>query len=177
MLYKGAFGSVACGMNEVSQRCCDNWTREDESSVCQVAISITYLSFIYRKRYNAVDKIQLTWTSGIFKAGRPYEKITEAYGRNAFEFRENSIVVTLPFNVVNAVSDNSSTAGGTRSLLPTRERVLTEIRNNPNVTQPQIAEHLRIGKTSVQKAIAELKAEEIIERIGSNKSGYWQVLK
>ena len=32
------------------------------------------------------------------KSGRGVPKILETYGKGAFEFRENSIVVTIPFN-------------------------------------------------------------------------------
>ena len=32
------------------------------------------------------------------KSGRGVPKILETYGKDAFEFRENSIVVTIPFN-------------------------------------------------------------------------------
>ena len=39
------------------------------------------------------------------KSGRGVPKITETYGRGAFEFRENSIVVTIPFKRVNKVGD------------------------------------------------------------------------
>lgn len=53
---------------------------------------------------------------------------------------------------------------------------LAEIRNNPNITKPKLADTLKIGKTTVDKGIAVLKEYGFIERVGSNKSGYWNVL-
>lgn len=39
------------------------------------------------------------------KTGRGVPKITEAYGKEAYEFREKSIVVTIPFNWINVVGE------------------------------------------------------------------------
>ena len=55
-------------------------------------------------------------------------------------------------------------------------KILLEIRNNPNVTQSQLVSLTGIGKTMVQKYISELKKERTIERVGSNKTGYWKIL-
>ena len=59
----------------------------------------------------------------------------------------------------------------------TQARILAEIRNNPNITKPHLAEILKLGKTTIDKGIAVLKKYRYIERVGSNKSGYWRVLK
>ncbi len=40
------------------------------------------------------------------KSGRGVPKIVETYGREAFTFRENSIVVTIPFNRIHQVGKN-----------------------------------------------------------------------
>ena len=59
----------------------------------------------------------------------------------------------------------------------TQSRILAEIRNNPNITKPRLVEILKLGKTTIDKGIAVLKKYRYIERVGSNKSGYWRVLK
>ena len=71
------------------------------------------------------------------RSGRGVPQITKVYGRDAFEFRENSIVVTIPFdkldtNVGDKVVDN--VGDKTKKLNPTRRRIMEEIRNNPNIT-------------------------------------------
>ena len=38
------------------------------------------------------------------KSGRGVPRIIEVYGREAFEFRQNSIVVTIPFNRIDLVN-------------------------------------------------------------------------
>jgi len=57
----------------------------------------------------------------------------------------------------------------------TQRRILDEIRKNPNITKPELAEKLKLGKTSIDKGISVLKKNQWIERVGSNKSGYWRI--
>lgn len=109
------------------------------------------------------------------RSGRGVPKIIEACGKNAFEFRENSIVVTIPFqsvleNVEQKVEKHEV------YLTPIRQMILDEMRKNPNITQKELA--LLIGKssTTIANHIAFLKEQGLIERVGSNKSGWWKVI-
>ena len=113
------------------------------------------------------------------RSGRGVPQITKVYGREAFEFRENSIVVTIPFDKLDTnVGDKVADKAGdkTRKLNPTRQRIMEEIRNNPNITQPQLMAIIGIGKTAIQNNIAFLKENGYIERVGSNKNGYWRAI-
>lgn len=107
------------------------------------------------------------------KTGRGVPKITEQYGRDAYEFRENSIVVKIPFRWINVVGDK--VGDKMIRLNQTQRRILDEIRKNPNITKPELAEKLKLGKTSIDKGISVLKKNQWIERVGSNKSGYWRI--
>ena len=116
------------------------------------------------------------------KTGRGVPKITEKYGRSAFEFRQNSIVVTIPFNWINAVGNKSGDKLGDKNieviaLNETQTRMLAEIRNNPNITKEQLSAKIGKGKTTVDNGIAALKEKGYIERVGSNKTGYWKILQ
>lgn len=128
------------------------------------------------------------------KTGRGVPRITQRYGREAYEFRENSIVVTIPFNWINVMDDRMSNKVGDKpgnkvgdkntnegsqeaTLSKTQVRILAEIRNNPNITKTHIMKKLGVGKTTVDKGISVLKKSGYIERVGSNKSGYWKALK
>ena len=109
------------------------------------------------------------------RSGRGVPKIIEACGKNAFEFRENSIVVTISFqsvleNVEQKVEKHEV------YLTPIRQMILDEMRKNPNITQKELA--LLIGKssTTIANHIAFLKEQGWIERVGSNKSGWWKVI-
>lgn len=98
-------------------------------------------------------------------------KIIDIYGREAFDFRKNSIVVNIPFNKKKIkYSDESH-----KFLSPRRRQILEEIRSNPNVTQVQLSVIVGMGLTAVEKNIRFLKENGYIERIGANKTGYWKV--
>jgi len=113
------------------------------------------------------------------RSGRGVPKITKKYGKEAYEFRENSIVVKIPFfrislNVGDKVRDN--VGDKEKKLNPTRTRILEEMRNNPNVTHEQLEKLVGVGRTAIQNNISYLRNNGFIERIGSNKNGWWKVL-
>ena len=107
------------------------------------------------------------------KSGRGVPKIIEKYSKKAFDFRENSIVVTLPFNWLNERKDNNF---NNIKLSNNRKNIIIEMRNNPNITKEQLAKLIGISTTAIDNNISYLKSHGFIVRVGSNKSGYWQVL-
>lgn len=118
------------------------------------------------------------------RSGRGVPIITEIYGDSAFEIRENSIVVTLPFRYIDAnpidkVVDNvvDNVVDKIEGLNETQCKILLAIRNNSNITQSQLSVAIGIGKTAIQNNIVVLKKRGYIERVGSNKTGYWKVTK
>ncbi|HJJ47362.1 MAG TPA: putative DNA binding domain-containing protein [Methanocorpusculum sp.] len=114
------------------------------------------------------------------RSGRGVPKIVSIYGRDAYEFRENSIVVTLPFNRINSEDTPSSPLTKEHrkeKLNKTREKILKELRNNPNTTQHTLTAKIKISKSTVYKNIRYLKENGYIERIGSDKNGYWKVIE
>ncbi len=58
----------------------------------------------------------------------------------------------------------------------TQIKILEVIRNNPNITKKQIQEKIGKSKTTVDNGISYLRENGFIEHIGSNKTGYWNVL-
>ena len=113
------------------------------------------------------------------KSGRGVPKIVEIYGREAFKFEENDIVVTIPFNRVGQVGNNvGDKVGNNQSTLnQTRQTILSEMRNNPNITKAELSRILGISTTAIDNNISFLKKNGYIERIGSNKTGYWNVIE
>ena len=60
-------------------------------------------------------------------------------------------------------------------MTPNRKKILSEVRNNPNITAAQLSVILGVSITAVQNNIEYLRPAGCVERIGSNKSGYWKV--
>lgn len=107
-----------------------------------------------------------------------FPKITEIYGKDVFDLRENSIAVTLPFAFVDekVVDKVAYKPVDKIEMNSTQAKVLDIIRDNPDITQPQIAAKLGLGKTAIQNCVVVLKKNGYIERVGSNKRGYWKVM-
>lgn len=76
-------------------------------------------------------------------------------------------------NVGNKIGNKKS---GVTRLNDTQIKILEVIRNNPNITKKQIQGKIGKSKTTVDNGISYLKENGIIEHIGSNKAGYWNVL-
>lgn len=112
------------------------------------------------------------------KSGRGVPKIVETYGQQAIAFHENSIVVTIPFHWINVVGNKVGNKVDNKTdtkMTPNRKKILSEIRNNPNITFIQLANILGISTTAIEKNVGYLKDNGYIERIGSSKVGYWIV--
>lgn len=108
------------------------------------------------------------------KIGIGVPKIVETYGKEYFEFGKNSIVVKIPFNWINVVGNK---VGNKKELTNNRIAILKEFRNNLNVTIAQLANILCISETAIDNNLKYLKEQGYVKRNGSNKTGYWEVLK
>ena len=51
-------------------------------------------------------------------------------------------------------------------------RIVSEMRNNPNITTMELITIIGLKKTSIQKYIRILENDGTIKHIGSNKNGY-----
>ena len=107
-----------------------------------------------------------------------------------YESTEHFFVVTLP-NVKwtgetadAAASEMSDKHDGVNvgendgvKLSPTQKKVLEHLRKNGALSAAELAN--AIGKTqrTVERALAELKVKGFLARVGSDKTGYWNVLK
>ena len=64
---------------------------------------------------------------------------------------------------------------GVINLNENEQKVFIAITENPHVTKSKLIASLGISKGTVDRAIKSLKEKGAIERIGSNKTGYWKI--
>ncbi|OWV17674.1 hypothetical protein B7990_09275 [Fibrobacter sp. UWB4] len=48
---------------------------------------------------------------------------------------------------------------------------------NPNVTQAELASILKYQRSSVSESMSKLQALGILKRVGSKKTGHWEIVK
>jgi predicted HTH transcriptional regulator len=59
----------------------------------------------------------------------------------------------------------------------TEDKILQQLRENPQCSTQQLGDVLGISKRAVLKQIEKLKQQGRLARIGSSKGGHWQVLE
>ena len=88
---------------------------------------------------------------------------------------DDAFVVTIWRKQGQAFKNIGGQKGGQILLTDAQIAVLNIIKNNNRVSRSEIAKTLNIGSSAVQKHIEKLKQKHIIERIGPDYGGYWQI--
>lgn len=137
--------------------------------------------------------------------GSGVPRILEAYNKESFHFSENFLRMTFPNSwdlsedeatdhVTDPVTPPVGNASGKRrddfgkkygrsteeirkKYGVTAEKIVLKITDNPHITTKEIAELLSVSQSAVEKNIAKLKKDGLLKRIGSTKSGYWEILE
>ncbi len=60
-------------------------------------------------------------------------------------------------------------------LSTTQRQIIDILKDNPEITIKEIADKLEKNETTVVRNIGKLKKQGIIERVGSDKTGYWKI--
>ncbi len=68
-------------------------------------------------------------------------------------------------------SEKSSEKGSEKS----SDKIIRLISENKYITIKELAENIGISDRAVEKQIKKLKKQEILERVGSDRGGYWQI--
>ena len=67
--------------------------------------------------------------------------------------------------------------GGTTTKTTTKtiEKLVELIKENPSVSSSELAEQLHISRNGVRYHLKKLTRQGILKRIGSSKTGYWEI--
>lgn len=116
------------------------------------------------------------------QTGHGVPKIIKKYGVEAYDFGTSTITVTIPFDrsgfredVQNAT--NNATNNAITKLTETEKNIINSISENENVTVEELSEQFGKHKTTIIRALNQLKKKGLIEHIGSNRDGYWKIKK
>lgn len=107
--------------------------------------------------------------------------IVEKYGKEIFEFLDNFIRVKIPFayNIgedIQNVSQNVGVNVGVK-LNKTQQEIYNLISSNPHITYLFLANEIKKSEETIRRNIKFLVKNKLIERVGSDKSGYWKIIK
>ena len=84
----------------------------------------------------------------------------------------------LAITMVQKINDNDVTANVTVNvtLNKTEQAVYNLLVINQNYTRDELAEATSKTVRTIQRVLDSLKAKDLIERVGSDKTGYWKIL-
>jgi ATP-dependent DNA helicase RecG len=58
-----------------------------------------------------------------------------------------------------------------------QKEILKQIQANKNITVSELRKDIKVGRETIKRDLKKLKKLNIITRIGSDKTGYWQIIK
>lgn len=123
------------------------------------------LIFSLFTRMNMVEQIG----SGISRMN----KLMTEVGLPSPEFRTSGMF-TVVFQRPNK---NKKISSGMVSEEMSEENILALIKNNPEITIPEIAQRLNKTPRTIERQMQNLKKMGVLIRIGSRKAGYWEILE
>lgn len=122
----------------------------------------------------------------IEKWGSGFRRITEACEKaNAkvkFEIRKNGFMVIfyrktdeelLDLTGENKNNSANGTENGTQ--IDTEKLILDILRKTPNITQKELSQKTNVSLRTVKRVMQQLKENNVIERVGSDRKGYWEI--
>ena len=100
-------------------------------------------------------------------------RILNAYDRSVFKFTGDFLIVTFPFAdgfdvAINANHDANGVKNGVNA-------ILNAFRENPSITIKGLAKITGISARTIDREVESLKAEGRLKRVGSTRSGHWEV--
>lgn len=114
------------------------------------------------------------------------KNVTANYGKvtanNENDTRNVKKVSVNEKNVTRNVTVNSENISVnnkniTVKLTQTQKDILNLIKENPCITQNEIASKLNIARETVNRNMKKLQQEKIIQRLGADKNGSWKILR
>ena len=107
--------------------------------------------------------------------GEGVKLIKRRLGKKAIEITQDSVKYTIPFNFHLSEKKEEEAIKG-NPLTATDIKILLSVKQNPNLSHEQIGKLLGKGKTTVHQSLAKLKKLGYIKRVGSRKTGSWEML-
>ncbi len=126
-------------------------------------------------------------------------RILQIYDRSVFNFEDDFLIVTFPFtegfalpddaiddddgtinyesDTINDEGDTINDESDTIKSKATSQNVLMAIENDSEITIEELMKMFSKSRRTITREIKKLKDDGVITRIGSNKTGYWEISK
>ena len=120
--------------------------------------------------------------------GSGMQRIMRKYSKDNFEFGDNYVRMTVPYNWVEGQEKVTGKVTGkvtrkvtgkvTRKVTDkTPDKLLRLITANPNITIPRMMTALSMSDSGIRKVLRNMQAGGIIRRVGPDKGGHWEIIQ
>ena len=124
------------------------------------------------KAGSGADTIKKGWKTN----GWPEPELKEHFGQYSDRIELTLFLGKSKKSSVKS-SDKSSDKSSEKSSDKSSEKIIQAMKENPYVTIKELASELGISDRSIWKNISRLKESGILVRMGTKKSGYWQIIE
>jgi predicted HTH transcriptional regulator len=107
--------------------------------------------------------------------GSGMSRILEVYDRSIFKFTPNFMTVSFPIDGSFGNGGNESGNDGNESGNENYERILGQITLDPSIRLDDLVEKTNIPKRTVSRLTRKMQEDGVIKRIGSARSGRWEI--
>lgn len=121
-----------------------------------------------------------TWGRGTLKIARLMREA--GLEPPIVSLRPGAVVLSFGLPAVTAPENDGETTGKRRgsageTLGRTPRDVLQSLREQPELSTPQLAEHLGKSERAIERAIKKLREAGCLERVGPDNGGHWRVIE
>ena len=109
--------------------------------------------------------------------GTGFERVFRLCGENGYRYSNNSFGFTFEFIRSKELKGESINDSITGTLTKTEKAVFEILDGRQKYSKSEIAAKISKSPATVQRAIKKMIEKGIIKRVGSNKTGYWVVIK
>lgn len=103
-------------------------------------------------------------------------EMDEHLGYESYERSDNVKKYSQLYSQPAIIKKVGNKVGNKKPLNKRREKIIAEMRDNPNITVAQLHTIIGVSETAIENNINFLRDNGYIERIGSKRAGYWHVI-
>ena len=170
-----------------------NWLNEAKDRVHPLILSsVFHYEFVFIHPFgDGNGRMARLWQTAILSKWEkvfeyiPIESLIKKYQEDYYKAiyncnnagNSNEFIEFMLKMINETVSDLLETTTQEITQETTQEKILKLIKQNPNITQVEMAKQLGITRDGISYNIKTLKDNGIIERVGSTKKGSWKISK
>ena len=124
---------------------------------------------------NPLIATALYYNKTIDAFGTGFERVFRLCGENGYRYSNNQFGFTFEFIRSNDTANDTINDTINRPLSNVEAEVLSILKNDSRITKSAIAVRIGMSVSTVTRTINSLKSKNLVERVGSKKSGCWSV--